>query len=73
MYSIGVDVGSGSVRAGLFTESGDLVKVATKDILVNNPEPGYYEQSSEDIWNAVVIVVKVRRSWSEFLHSLIYI
>jgi ribulose kinase len=59
VYSIGVDVGSGSVRAGLFTESGKLVKVATKEILVNNPEPGFYEQSSEDIWDAVVFVVKV--------------
>ena len=58
-YYIGVDCGSGSVRAGLFNESGTLLHVAVKEILINNPEPGYYEQSSEDIWNAVAYTVKV--------------
>ncbi|CAG7673191.1 unnamed protein product [Allacma fusca] len=55
---IGVDVGSGSVRAGLFTASGDLQHVAVKEIRINNPEPGYYEQSSDEIWNAVAYTVK---------------
>ncbi|ODM95892.1 FGGY carbohydrate kinase domain-containing protein [Orchesella cincta] len=58
-YVIGVDCGSGSVRAGLFdVASGELLNTAVKDILINNPEPDYYEQSSDDIWNAVIITVK---------------
>lgn len=57
MY-IGVDVGSGSVRAGLFTASGRLEHAAVQDIRINNPEPDYYEQSSDEIWNAVAYTVK---------------
>ncbi|CAL8072387.1 unnamed protein product [Orchesella dallaii] len=58
-YVIGVDCGSGSVRAGLFdVTTGELLNTAVKEILINNPETDYYEQSSDDIWNAVVTTVK---------------
>lgn len=61
-HVIGIDCGSGSVRAGLFElESGKLLRTAVKDIQINNPEANFYEQSTEDIWNAVVTTVKVRR------------
>jgi ribulose kinase len=58
-YFVGVDVGSGSVRSGLFTSTGELLTVSVKEIIVHNPEPGYYEQSSDDIWDAVCTTVKV--------------
>ena len=56
---IGVDVGTGSVRSGLFSSAGVLLNVAVKEIQINNPEPGYYEQSSNEIWSAVCFTVKV--------------
>lgn len=59
-HVIGVDCGSGSVRAGLFeVKTGKLLRSAVKEIQINNPEAGYYEQSTDDIWNAVVTTVKV--------------
>jgi len=58
-HFIGVDVGTGSVRAGLFSSFGSLLHVATREIQLHNPEPGYYQQSSEEIWNAVCETVQV--------------
>ncbi len=57
-YYIGVDAGSGSVRAGLFTSEGLLLVHCKEDIkLWKNGV--HSEQSSEDIWKAVVTVIKV--------------
>ena len=50
---IGVDVGTGSVRAALFTEKGEYLKSTTIGIAVNNPLPDVYQQSSVEIWSAV--------------------
>ncbi len=47
---IGVDVGSTSARAALFTENGELLSHASSPISVWNPRPDFYEHSSEDIW-----------------------
>jgi len=59
VYFIGVDVGTGSVRAGLFSENGKLINVCTKPIRIWNPLPNFYEQSSTDIWNSCCHVVRV--------------
>lgn len=60
-HVIGVDCGSGSVRAGLFeVDTGKLLKSAVKDITINNPEKDYYEQSTDEIWDSVVVTVKVK-------------
>ena len=56
---IGVDVGTGSVRAGLFTASGTLVGDVAKSEIKTWSENGCLEQSSEDIWSAVCTTVKV--------------
>ena len=54
MYSIGVDVGTSSVRAGVVDVSnGAQAGVHKRDIRIWNPRPDYYEQSSADIWDAV--------------------
>ena len=50
---IGVDVGTGSVRAALFTEKGENLNVSSIPITVNNPLSDFYQQSSDEIWSAV--------------------
>ena len=50
---IGVDVGTGSVRAAFFSEQGDYLVGTSKVITVHNPLPDIYEQSSNEIWSAV--------------------
>nr|XP_018902387.1 PREDICTED: FGGY carbohydrate kinase domain-containing protein [Bemisia tabaci]XP_018902388.1 PREDICTED: FGGY carbohydrate kinase domain-containing protein [Bemisia tabaci] len=57
-YVIGVDVGTGSVRAALVSAAGTMVKSAVKEIKTWNPKPNFHQQSSEDIWNAVCATVK---------------
>lgn len=49
---IGVDVGTGSVRAGIFNASGTMLASASEPIRMWKPKPDYAEQSSEDIWRA---------------------
>lgn len=58
-FFVGVDVGTGSVRAALVTSNGKIKKVATCPLEVFNPAPNFYEQSSDNIWSAVCHVVKV--------------
>lgn len=57
-YVIGVDVGTASVRAGLFDLKGNRQAIATEPIQIHRPKPDYAEQSSEDIWQAVGVVVR---------------
>ncbi len=49
---IGVDVGTGSVRAGVFDVNGNLLGSSINNISIRQPEPGHFEQSSEEIWCA---------------------
>ncbi|XP_054257700.1 FGGY carbohydrate kinase domain-containing protein [Macrosteles quadrilineatus] len=57
-YVVGVDVGTGSVRAALVRSDGSFVKVATQATQTWNPAPGYYQQSSMDIWYCCCKVIK---------------
>lgn len=50
---IGVDVGSGSVRAGIFDLSGHLLAHATQPITTFRSSGKKVEQSSNEIWRAV--------------------
>lgn len=54
---IGVDVGTGSARAGVFDGSGDLLGSAKHDIGLWREPGGLVEQSSSDIWSAVCAAV----------------
>ena len=54
----GVDVGTGSVRAGVFTLAGTMLGTATSDIREGNPRADYYEQSSRNIWEETGKVVR---------------
>lgn len=58
-YFVGVDVGTGSVRAALVSESGKIISTCTETTKTWNVQPDFFEQSTEDIWNAVVKCVKV--------------
>ena len=58
-HFIGIDVGTKSVKAALVDYTGKILTTATQSIKIFEPQPNYYEQSSEDIWNACCITVKV--------------
>ncbi|KAK9471241.1 uncharacterized protein V1510DRAFT_368533 [Dipodascopsis tothii] len=51
-YYIGIDVGTGSARACLIDASGEILALASKDITTWNPKPDFYNQSSNEIWDA---------------------
>ncbi len=55
---IGVDVGTGSARAGVFTADGSVLGKHAVPIRMNRPRPDHVEQSSDDIWSAVVGAVR---------------
>jgi D-ribulokinase len=57
-YAIGVDVGTGSARAGIFDSAGRMVASAKHDITVFHESGAIVEQSSTEIWNAVCQAVK---------------
>ncbi len=55
---IGVDVGTGSARAGVFDARGALLGTAKRPIRMWRDEGSIVEQSSADIWAAVVASVR---------------
>jgi FGGY-family pentulose kinase len=55
---IGVDVGTGSARAGVFDPGGRCLGRAEHPILLNRPQPGHAEHSSDDIWQAACRAVR---------------
>ena len=57
-YVIGVDVGTGSVRAGIFDLAGEMVAAAKHDITLYRESGALVEQSSTEIWRAVCQVVQ---------------
>ncbi len=61
-YVIGVDVGTGSARAGIFDAEGHCHASASEPIEMWKPKAGHAEQSSDDIWRAVCEVVRECRA-----------
>lgn len=57
-YFIGIDVGTGSARAGIFDQTGKLIGQSSFSIKIWRPETDFVQQSSENIWKAVCISVK---------------
>ncbi|BDM66101.1 ribulokinase [Shewanella sp. NFH-SH190041] len=57
-YFIGVDVGSGSARAGVFDSCGRKAGEAKRDIQMFKPRADFVEQSSDDIWQCVCMAVR---------------
>lgn len=52
-YFLGIDVGTGSARAGIFDRNGTLVGTDKCAIELYRDAPNIAEQSSSEIWNAV--------------------
>lgn len=57
-FYIGIDVGTGSARAGIFNQKGKLISQASRDIQIWKPKPDFVQQSSENIWEAICRSVK---------------
>ena len=57
-YFIGIDVGTGSARAGVFDAHGHLFAAAKRPITIWHEAGSIVEQSSEQIWKAVCDSVK---------------
>lgn len=70
-YFVGVDVGTGSVRAALISQDGKTINLANHPTETFNPLQEFYEQSSNNIWESVCHVVKVSFTISFISNSLI--
>ncbi|XP_003741605.1 FGGY carbohydrate kinase domain-containing protein [Galendromus occidentalis] len=57
-FVIGVDVGSRSARAALVTLKGNLVRKAERPLIVREEKGEIFEQSSNQIWEAVCECVR---------------
>jgi FGGY-family pentulose kinase len=57
-HYIGIDVGTGSARACIMTDTGDVVSIASENIALYQPQTGYYEQSTTNIWNCICMVIQ---------------
>jgi FGGY-family pentulose kinase len=55
---LGVDVGTGSVRAAVFDARGTMRGMGTHPIRIERPEEDFVEQSSDDIWAACGVAVR---------------
>ena len=55
---IGVDVGSASVRAGLYDDAGRRLAFAVRPIRQFHPRTDFVEQSSADIWRETCAAVR---------------
>ncbi len=55
---IGIDVGTGSARAGVFDMNGKMLASAKQDITLFRDNAHFAEQSSNEIWEAVCFSIK---------------
>ncbi|MDZ4391754.1 FGGY-family carbohydrate kinase [Cypionkella sp.] len=53
MYLIGIDVGTGSARAGVFDAKGAMLASAKADLSIWREAGSIVEQSSDQVWNAM--------------------
>ena len=57
-FFLGVDVGTGSARAGIFDAAGRMLGAASEPIETFRPAEDFAEQSSENIWGACGVAVR---------------
>ena len=55
---LGVDVGTGSARAGAFTLQGRMLGQAVQPIRMWKPQADYVQQASGDIWAAICTAIR---------------
>ena len=57
-YYLGLDVGTGSARAGIFCANGVLQASSVEKIKMFRPAPDFAEHSSDNIWQAICRVTR---------------
>ncbi len=57
-YIIGADIGTTHIKAVIATEKGDVLNEYKLDYPTFHPSPGYHEQNADDIFKAVLQVLK---------------
>lgn len=83
-YMMGVDIGTTSTKAVLFTKKGEVVHTFSKGYPLHNPTPAIAEQDPDEIFQAVLISIRelmklsgIRKeelmfvSFSSAMHSVI--
>lgn len=55
---LGIDAGTGGLRAGLFDLSGTVLGFADRNYATTYPQPGWAEQTPQDWWDALVGAVR---------------
>lgn len=58
IYYVGVDVGTGSARACIIDNTGNILSLAEKPIQREELKPNYITQSSQEIWQSICHCVK---------------
>ncbi len=56
--TLGIDLGTGSVKAALLSGAGTKLDVAVAPVELSRPRPGWVESDPEDWWGAVKIAVR---------------
>ncbi len=82
-YIIGIDIGTGSLKAVALNNTGNTVSASQIYYKTNSPQPGYSEQDPEAIWNAFIkcineIITNIKQipfavSISSAMHSILVI
>lgn len=72
IYFVGVDVGTGSVRAALVDSTGRVHKVHVRETKTWTPLLDHYEQSSDNIWSGICECVQVTDFSFKFCFSIHY-
>ncbi|KAI8589019.1 putative carbohydrate kinase [Geranomyces variabilis] len=57
-YYLGVDVGTSSARAAIVDAHGRILAAHVSPLDTNTPQPDYFEQSSQNIWQACCSAVQ---------------
>ena len=57
-YYLGIDVGTGSARAGIYDREGRCAGMSTHPLQLHRPAADHVEQSTEDIWQACAAAVR---------------
>lgn len=58
LYMMGVDIGTTSTKAVIFTKSGEVITTFSKGYPLYNPTPSIAEQDPEEIFQAVITVIR---------------
>lgn len=58
-YLLGIDNGTTTTKATIFTlDGGEVASASSKEVKTNHPEPGWAEQSMEEIWQAMTSAIR---------------